>query len=73
MCSFVDRFPAYKTVILRCIDSCENNLQLLCAFDMIDRFQEHFRHNVSQSDMNAAVAELHDAYNAKNSVTNLFQ
>lgn len=73
MCSFIDRFPAYMAVILRCIQSCENKLQLMCVYDMIDRFQEHFRMNVPPAELKAAADKLYEAYAAKDAVTHFFQ
>jgi len=65
MCTFIDRFPEYKTVIIRCIASCENNLQLLCVYDMIDRFIEVFRGAVSNERLREATDELYTSYNEK--------
>jgi hypothetical protein len=67
MCTFIDRFPEYKTVIVRCINSCENKVQLLCAYDMIDRFVEVFRGNVSYEQLREATNELYGAYYEKES------
>lgn len=65
MCTFIDRFPEYKTVILRCINSCDNNIQLLCVYDMIDRFIEVFKSAVRHQDLRDAMDELYTAYQAK--------
>lgn len=71
MCTFNDRFPEYKTVILRCIQSCDNNLQLLCAYDMIERFSEVFKLNVPHLELRSALDDLYGAYEAKNAVIHI--
>lgn len=65
MCHFIDRFPEYKTLIARCINSCDNPIQLYCTYDMIDRFKEVFKFSISPQSLDVAANELYEAYRMK--------
>lgn len=65
MATFIQRFPEYKNLIIRSINSCENTTQLFCAYDMIDRFIDVFKFGVDQKTMSEAVNEMHHAYTKK--------
>lgn len=63
--TFIKRFPEYKKLIIRSINSCENTSQLFCAYDMIDRFIDVFKFGVDQKVMSEAIQEIHAAYEKK--------
>lgn len=65
MSTFIQRFPEYKNLIIRSINSCENSTQLFCAYDMIDRFIDVFKFGVDQKVMSEAVSEMHEEYAKK--------
>jgi hypothetical protein len=52
----------YKSMILRCIESCVNPEQLLVCHDMMDRFSEQFMHCADTRDILSARDELSAAY-----------
>jgi hypothetical protein len=58
-------FNDYKTLILKCIESCINLNQLHCCFDMIDRFDDHFLVLSSDADIRKASQELSAVYLSK--------
>lgn len=55
-------FTPYKEMILRCIESCVNNDQLIICHDMIDRFNEQFMHSVDYRERTDAIDELSALY-----------
>jgi hypothetical protein len=72
MCTFNDRFIEYKTLVLRCIKSCQNQLQLLCAGDMIDHFENLFKMSIPHKELEEALFELQEAHKTR-TVQNHFQ
>lgn len=55
-------FQPYKTMILKCMDSCVNNEQLQVCHDMMQRFSEQFKQSVPPGELNEAMDELSAAY-----------
>jgi len=55
-------FNPYKEMILRCIDSCINNEQLIVCHDMMDRFNEQFMHSADAKERASALDELSSHY-----------
>ncbi len=58
-------FNPYKEVILRCIHSSTNHMQLYVCFDLITRFIDKFSDTITPNEVNDAAQELYGAYTSK--------
>lgn len=65
-------FETYKEVIIRCINSCITESQLIICYDIIQRFRESFFKIIVWDDLRKAVDEIEQLYLQKQNELNIF-
>ncbi|HEX8357955.1 MAG TPA: hypothetical protein VF610_11100 [Segetibacter sp.] len=61
----LDLLPAYQTLILRCIQSCNAKEQVEVCVDFIDLFKIRYSQYISQNELAKHLLQLTEALNNK--------
>jgi len=65
-----EHFDIYKEMIMRCINSCVQPVQLIVCYDMMERFKLQFTSIVAAAELHAASEELLSNYAQMHHVLN---
>ncbi len=60
-----ENFEPYWQTIANCIESCTNNEQLACCYDIIERFKEVFKPSINPILLHEKAGRLYAKYHTR--------